>query len=289
MKSFTLAGLSVLAISGAAFADGFITLNDFSGGETVITFNSTEMGSLGHPTADIGEGVLVTNNGGGTGGPGWRGNTDWGAYFSNIPGASLGRALADSWGASDLLFDFTGAGNPNKAGMLLSTGSQTTYDIEIMNPAGAVIASGTAAMPGPAQAVFVGYEAAGGIGYIRVTDVENGQIALLDDVRFEGASGYTLRVGGTCPGTVSVSWSGAAPNVEQGIVFGNNIGSTTLPAGPCAGTVIGLQGGVRRVQTISTRDGSGTVNGIAGTAACGHFLQLVEQFTCNTSNVDQIP
>ena len=289
-KCFLFVGASMLAFGGgAALADGFITLNDFSGGETVITFNSTEMGSLGHPTADIGEGVLVTNRGGGSGGPGWRGNTDWGTYFDNIPGASLGRALADSWGASDLLFDFTGAGNPNRAGLLLSTGTRTDYDIEIMDPSGQVIDSGVASMPNGAEAVFVGYEASGGVGFIRVSDVENGQIALMDDVRFEYAGGYQLRVSGTCPGPVTVDWSGATPNVQQGIVFGQNQGSTTIPGGVCAGTQLGLQGGVRLVRTLGTGSGSGTVTGNAGTSACGHFLQLVEAPSCNTSNVDDIP
>jgi len=289
MKRFAVGSSCVLVLSGAAFADGFIALNDFSGGETVITFNSTEMGSLGSPTADIGEGVLVTNNGGGSGSTGWRSNTDWGTFFDNIPGASLGRALADSWGASDLLFDFTGAGSPNRVGMLLSTGTRTDYDIEIRDPGGNVIATGVASMPNGSEAVFVGYEAAGGIGFIRVSDIENGQIALIDDVRFEFAGGYRLGVEGVCPGTVTVSWSGATPNVQQAIVFGANAGSTTIPGGPCAGTVLGMQGGIQLVRMLGTGSGSGSVNGNAGTAACGHFLQLVEAGSCNTSNVRQIP
>jgi len=103
-----------------------------------------------------------------------------------------------------------------------------------------------------------------------------------------GIPQYTLRLSGNCPGTITVSWSNATPSRQQGIVFGANQGSTTIPNGPCQGTILGVQGSVRLVNTIGTGSGSGSVNGQAGTAACGHFLQLVESGSCNTSNVAQI-
>jgi len=182
-----LTAMACCAFGGEALADGFIGMNQFSGGESVITFNTTDMGSLSHPTASIGSGITVTDSGGGTGSPGWRGNTDWSAYFANIPGASQGRALADSWGASDLKYDFTGAGNPQRVGLLLSTGTQTTWTVRVYNPANVLVDTGQVSMPGPQQAVFVGYERSAGVGYLRVSDVENGQITLMDDVRFEHA------------------------------------------------------------------------------------------------------
>jgi hypothetical protein len=283
----------MLGLAGSALADGFINLSDFSGGESLIDFNTTDMGGLSSPTADIGMGVLVTNSGGGTGGPNWIGNVDWGSYFSNIPGNSGGRALADGWGSSDLLFDMTGAGNPTRVGMLLSTGVQTTFDIEVYGPANNLIDSGSFTMPAASQAVFVGYEASGGVGYFRVMDVENGNISLLDDVRFESVGGYRLRLSGSCPGQVQVAWSGGTPNRVQGLVFGQNLGSTTIPNQyPCAGTVLGVSGQVRLVDPpgfFSNQGGSGSINGNAGTAACGRYLQLVEGGTCQTSNVAQIP
>lgn len=104
-----------------------------------------------------------------------------------------------------------------------------------------------------------------------------------------GVGGYRLSVSGQCPGQITVSWRGANPNQQQGIVFGQNQGSTTIPTGICQGTVLGIQGGVQLVRTIPTGNGSGSVSGNAGTAACGHFLQLVEAPSCNTSNVAQIP
>ncbi len=105
-----------------------------------------------------------------------------------------------------------------------------------------------------------------------------------------GPPSLSLSVTGTCPGTVTVAWNNATPNTQLAIVFGQNQGSTIIPGGPCAGTQLGLQNGVQLIRTVgSGANGNGSVNGAAGTAACGHFLQLVEVGSCDTSNVDQIP
>ncbi len=113
---------------------------------------------------------------------------------------------------------------------------------------------------------------------------------VMDDVTFHEAGGYRLSVRGRCPGSVTVEWSGANPGRNQGLVFGANQGSTTIPGGACQGTQLGLQGQVRLVNSFGTGpNGSGTVSGNAGTGACRGFLQLVEVPSCNVSNVGQIP
>lgn len=104
-----------------------------------------------------------------------------------------------------------------------------------------------------------------------------------------GGGSYNLRVSGQCPGTLTLNWNNATPNRQQGIVFGLNAGQTTIPNGPCQGTVLGVSGQVRLVNTIGTGNGSGSVNGQAGTGACGGKLQLVESGSCDTSNVASIP
>lgn len=101
--------------------------------------------------------------------------------------------------------------------------------------------------------------------------------------------GYSLDVTGTCPGTVTVSWSNADPNVTQGIVYGSRLGSTTIPTGVCQGTILGIAGNVQLVRTVNTGSGSGSVNGQANQGACGGYLQLIQGSDCSTSNPDQIP
>lgn len=121
------------------------------------------------------------------------------------------------------------------------------------------------------------------------TGSSNGDDGYVTRLTIEAAGGYVLTVRGTCPGTLTIEWRGATPSQQQGLVFGADQGSTIIPTGPCQGTMLGVQGQVRLVNTFGTGNGSGSVNGRAGTAACGHYLQLVEAGSCNTSNVRQIP
>ncbi len=112
---------------------------------------------------------------------------------------------------------------------------------------------------------------------------------VIDDLSWDVSGRYNLNVSGLCPGTVTVRWSGATPGRQQALVFGASEGSTTIPTGPCQGTMLGVQGQVRLIETFGTGSGAGTISGRAGTSACGHYLQLVESGSCNTSNVRQIP
>lgn len=112
----------------------------------------------------------------------------------------------------------------------------------------------------------------------------------LSGAGFGNGGGYFLQISGQCPGTVTVSWGGATPSRQQAIVFARNTGSFVIPSGPCQGTPLGLgSSGIRLVNTIGTGSGSGSVNGSAGTGACGGYLQLVELPSCDTSNVAQLP
>ncbi len=102
--------------------------------------------------------------------------------------------------------------------------------------------------------------------------------------------GYTCSITGTCPGTVRLSWSGAQPNRNQGILFARNTGNYTIQSGPCQGTQLGL--GTNQLQlynTIGTGSGAGSVNAQAGQGACRGFVQLIQVPGCQTSNVAQVP
>ncbi len=130
-------------------------------------------------------------------------------------------------------------------------------------------------------------EVNGAIDHVRMSSISF--LLAVDDLSWEGMGGnYQLEVTGECPGTLTVSWSGATPSRQQGLVLGDRIGSTTIPRGPCRGTVLGLQGRVQLIRTLPTGSGSGSVNGTAN-AFCGRQLQLVESGSCNTSNVVAIP
>lgn len=105
--------------------------------------------------------------------------------------------------------------------------------------------------------------------------------------------GVALRVTGSCPGQITLSWAGATPRAQMGVVFARNTGSFTIPGGPCAGTQLGL--GTNQLQLAATlntgSNGEGQVNSTVGTGACRGYLQLVvvDGSPCDTSNVVQLP
>jgi hypothetical protein len=180
--NLTMSVLACVSLAGAASAE-FIRLDRFTGSESVQTFAGFDMTGLGS-LVDLGGGLRIENRGSGSGRAGWKANTDWGAYFSNIAGASKRWALADAWGASDLLLSFDEG--VDRVGFLLSTGGQTRWDIEVYDPEGELLDVGSAIMPWSQQAVFFGYEALGaGIGAVRISDSENGSITIVDDIRYE--------------------------------------------------------------------------------------------------------
>lgn len=104
------------------------------------------------------------------------------------------------------------------------------------------------------------------------------------------ANNYTVTVTGTCPGSVRLSWSGAEPSRQQGIIFARNLGSFVIPSGPCMGTRLGLgSSAIQLYNIISTGNGSGAVSAQAGLGACRGYVQLITVPSCATSNVAQIP
>ncbi len=109
-----------------------------------------------------------------------------------------------------------------------------------------------------------------------------------------GGGGYRLTLTGSCPGQIGISWSGATPRIQQGILFARGTGQQVIPPGnPCAGTQLGLNAnGLMLVDPpgfFSTgNSGSGTINGQAPSGACGGYLQLIQGGSCVLSNVARI-
>lgn len=170
------------------------------------------------------------------------------------------------------------------------SGTMTVFDLNNTN----VGVANFTLNSGGTETVFIGWEHSAGISRIVLDDLAHSWSPVINDHGYgSGGALYRLRVTGSCPGRLTIAWSDATPGAQQGLVFGNNLGSTRIPnAFPCAGTQLGLQGGVQLVDPpgyFGTGSGQGSFNGNAGAAACGHYLQLVEGGSCQTSNVAQIP
>lgn len=99
-----------------------------------------------------------------------------------------------------------------------------------------------------------------------------------------------MRIGGTCPGSLSIEVRGATPNGIIAILIGFQTGSTRIPAGACQGTTLGLDSRGLRVATVQRADREGTLMLAprVGPGACGKYLQAIDGATCGTTNVVQI-
>ena len=128
------------------------------------------------------QGVTFSEAGGGSGTPGLEADLAvWGLYFPNIPGASLGFALNDSHGASNIGIDFNE--DVSDINFLLSTGTATTWTVTAFSSANSNLGSITATNPGGQQAVLASLPFTG-VRRITITDPENSFITVLDDLRF---------------------------------------------------------------------------------------------------------
>ncbi|MCL4197833.1 MAG: hypothetical protein KJZ69_10110 [Phycisphaerales bacterium] len=155
-------------------------------------------------------------------------------------------------------------------------------------------------VPGGNAPVFVGWQhnAPVGIGKVQIRGSNGWSWSPIVDDHGYGRTGGSLRVTGTCPGPITVSWAGATPSRPMRILFCNTTGNCVVPTGPCQGTQLGLGpcGGVISVFTGNTGPlGSGNLNANAGPAACLRWLQMIVVEppnncpACSTTNVAQIP
>jgi len=100
---------------------------------------------------------------------------------------------------------------------------------------------------------------------------------------------FALSVSGTCPGPVTLDVSGASPGASVAVAWSLSTGSFTLPPGPCAGTVLGLNSPNLLTFLVADAAGNASFTGTASSAACGAFVQIVDLSNCATSGVETVP
>jgi hypothetical protein len=100
--------------------------------------------------------------------------------------------------------------------------------------------------------------------------------------------GFQLDVDATCPsgGAATIRWTGASASGRVALVRANNLGTFTIPSGGCAGTQLGLSGGVALIGVYtSTPAGNGNLSVTIPAGGCGKKVQAVDLDTCSTSAV----
>lgn len=100
---------------------------------------------------------------------------------------------------------------------------------------------------------------------------------------------FTMSVSGTCPGLVTIDITSGTPFGRVGIAYSTSLGSFTIPSGPCAGTVLGLDSPIVLTTLNTDAAGDATFVGTAPASACGNFLQAVDLLPCLPSTVELVP
>ena len=102
-------------------------------------------------------------------------------------------------------------------------------------------------------------------------------------------SPLALSAVGSCPGTVTLSVSGASANSRVTILAARGLGDVVMSSGPCPGVTLGLDA-QRRLATMTTdENGAGSIDRTTNTGQCGAFIQALDSTTCALSEVDQLP
>lgn len=106
-----------------------------------------------------------------------------------------------------------------------------------------------------------------------------------------GNRALALSIEGQCPGQMTASISGGAPGTVVAVAYATGRGTTEIPGGPCAGTVLDLNGTARQIGPILRFDANGEASITqfdVPAQACGGFLQAVAGDGCGTSNVVEV-
>src|SRR5690606_10152873 len=102
---------------------------------------------------------------------------------------------------------------------------------------------------------------------------------------FDCAGMLLYRTAGGCPGPSAYEVASATPASPVALIFGIGQGATTIPGGPCAGTVLDVQNSVRLVAVRAADDAGRVVfDGDIPPTVCGAYLQAVDLSTCVTTN-----
>lgn len=116
------------------------------------------------------------------------------------------------------------------------------------------------------------------------------QTLMIDNVRVGSIHAWpSLTLSGRRPGEMAASISGATPRGSVALIFGQRSGQTTIPTGPCAGTLLPISGGVQLVSTARANgQGNAAITGAVPPSACGGRLVALDVATCTTSNVVRV-
>ncbi len=183
MRIANLLPLGLFAVLIVSQCRASITLNDFSGSESLITFGSPTSSqitpnpfSISGVTIQVGDGgfnVRIDNNS---------------VLFDNIAGASLQGALETGLATATVRFEF-GSLLVNRAGLLASNvDGIATFQLRAYDSLGMLLDSVDVTQSATEEAVFLGLQTAENISHLelqRIASTTFRHSNVIDDIRFE--------------------------------------------------------------------------------------------------------
>lgn len=154
--------------------------------------------------------------------------------------------------------------------------------IKVYNTGGALIhTSAGIAVPNAAGVPFS--FAGANIGSVTIQSNTWSWSTIIDNHVFGGGSGPTLAKQGSCPGSMSISVTGATANAPVAILYGQS-GSYTRPNGLCAGTTISISNPTLATVLNTNGQGAASLSFNAPPALCGRTVQGVDLANCTPTN-----
>lgn len=117
------------------------------------------------------------------------------------------------------------------------------------------------------------------------TNLVGGDTNLTADVfeRDRGPLGPVLADSGVCPGSMTLTVTGATPNATVALAYGSS-GSFTLGIPPCAGLVLDIANPTLAALLTASAQGEVSLTFHASTGYCGRTVQAVDVPTCQKTN-----
>lgn len=161
--------------------------------------------------------------------------------------------------------------------------------IDALDAQGRVVAS-TANLGAPGVQTFAGLVAPTRFTTVRLRDWSDGYADVQIDALLIGREPPTLDIAGTCPSALVADIAGFPPHAGVWVVLSDAPGSSTVPAGFCAGTQLGLSSQNRRVLPLQWTDSNGNLHweGSLHPDRCGMFVQVMDGTFCTLTNVEQL-
>ena len=114
-------------------------------------------------------------------------------------------------------------------------------------------------------------------------------LILMSTAALAGGPSTEVYLDGECPGDMDMTIY-TTPGATVSVFYSADRGELVYPWGDCAGTVTGLGGTPGFALNIPDVDGDGVIvlTPYVPAGACGQFLQVLDQDSCEWSNVETI-